>query len=369
MSEYKSFQGKHVDDAITDACHHFHCSREELEVDIVTGGSSGIFGLGVKKAKIKARKRQTVDKKPSDAPSRQHPRSDTIQSAAKQSGRPPKAAPSPTKKASTESPAPAPLAVSQSPSAEDQRDTAKVAERSHDFEKQSTDNPRKGYRQDQANAHTARPFTPRQNRNSEADFRSGRPPFRFGNMEEVDVEAARACILECTKILLTNISEGTIHVDMDAIPIAVVIEDEVNSGLIIGREGQTISAMQYLLNRMVSRKHPGIARIQIDAGDYREKQEEQLRRTAVFLAQKAKATQRIQSTHPLSSYHRRVVHMALQDEREIVTRSKGDGPLKRVLIMPRRRRNDYYHNGPMGNGRGGREYRDHGYQGMNNETL
>jgi spoIIIJ-associated protein len=97
--------------------------------------------------------------------------------------------------------------------------------------------------------------------------------------------------------------------------------------------------MQYLLNRIVSRKFPGVARIQLDAGDYREKQDEQLRKTAQLLAQKAKTSHRTQSTRPLSSYHRRVVHMALQDDRDILTRSKGDGPMKRVLIMARRKKN------------------------------
>jgi spoIIIJ-associated protein len=168
---------------------------------------------------------------------------------------------------------------------------------------------------------------------------------------EIDVEAAQRLILESTKILLTNISEGgEIRVKMDTTPIEVVIDDEANSGLIIGRDGQTISSMQYLLNRIVSRKFPGIARIQLDAGDYREKQDEQLRKTAQFLAEKAKSSHRTQSTRPLSSYHRRVVHMALQEDREIMTRSKGDGPMKRVLVMARRKKNANQAGGPNGNG-------------------
>ncbi|MDD4648912.1 MAG: KH domain-containing protein [Desulfoplanes sp.] len=157
---------------------------------------------------------------------------------------------------------------------------------------------------------------------------------------DFSVDEAREYIEQSMKVLLTNIAdECAIRVDMQMVPLEVVIDDDANSGLIIGRDGQTISALQYILNRIVSRKFPGIARIQLDAGDYREKQDEQLRKTALFLSQKAKTSHRTQSTRPLSSYHRRVVHMTLQEDQEVQTRSKGDGPMKRVLVMPRRKKN------------------------------
>ncbi|MBI9087557.1 MAG: RNA-binding protein, partial [Desulfobacterales bacterium] len=57
------------------------------------------------------------------------------------------------------------------------------------------------------------------------------------------------------------------------------------------------------------------------------------------LAEKADSMGRTQSTKPLSSYHRRVVHLALQDNETVFTRSKGDGPMKRVLIVPKSRKN------------------------------
>ncbi|MDY7002382.1 MAG: R3H domain-containing nucleic acid-binding protein, partial [Thermodesulfobacteriota bacterium] len=114
-----------------------------------------------------------------------------------------------------------------------------------------------------------------------------------------------------------------------------LVDDEKNSGLVIGREGQTIAALQYLANRIVSRKSNSQVRVHLDAGDYREKQDENLRKTALFLANKAKSQGRTQSTRPLSSYHRRVVHLALQNNETVQTKSKGEGPMKRVLIFPR----------------------------------
>ena len=120
--------------------------------------------------------------------------------------------------------------------------------------------------------------------------------------------------------------------------VRVFIDDEENSGLIIGREGQTLSSLQYLVNRLVSRKMQASVRIQVDTGDYRERQDDKLRQVAGHLAEKADNLGRTQSTKPLSSYHRRVVHLALQENELVFTRSKGDGPMKRVLIVPKSRK-------------------------------
>jgi spoIIIJ-associated protein len=116
----------------------------------------------------------------------------------------------------------------------------------------------------------------------------------------------------------------------------VLIQDDKHSGLLIGREGQTLAALQYLTNRIVAKRWKTPVRVQIDTGQYRERQDEELRELAQRLADKAKAQGRPQSTKPLSSYHRRVIHVALQEDATIQTRSKGDGPMKRVVIMPRR---------------------------------
>lgn len=116
----------------------------------------------------------------------------------------------------------------------------------------------------------------------------------------------------------------------------VIIQDDENSGLLIGREGQTLSAVQYLVNRILANKWPDPVKVQVDTGDYRERQDESLRQLALHLAEKVKSQGKPLSTKPLSSYHRRLVHLALQEDDAVTTRSKGEGPLKRVLILPKR---------------------------------
>lgn len=116
----------------------------------------------------------------------------------------------------------------------------------------------------------------------------------------------------------------------------VRVECGEDSGLLIGREGQTLAALQYVTSRIVSRRMEAPVRVQFDVGDYRERQDERLRALALALAERVRSTGRPCSTRPMSSYHRRLIHMTLQDAPDVQTRSSGEGPLKRVIIQRRR---------------------------------
>ncbi|MBQ7585584.1 MAG: single-stranded DNA-binding protein, partial [Desulfovibrionaceae bacterium] len=76
--------------------------------------------------------------------------------------------------------------------------------------------------------------------------------------------------------------------------------------------------------------------LQLDAGEYRTRQKDKLVEMIVVLAKKVRNSGRAFSTKPLSSYHRRLVHLALQEYPDLQTRSVGSGILKRVVIMPKR---------------------------------
>lgn len=157
-------------------------------------------------------------------------------------------------------------------------------------------------------------------------------------LADLDQELVRNVALEVTgKLVAPIIGEAALTVDLADGRIKVTVDCGDNSGLLIGREGQTLASIQYLASRIVARKLNAAVRVQLDTGDYRERQDEKLRELALALAEKARATGKPQSTRPLSSYHRRVVHLALQEEEDIVTRSKGDGPLKRVIVLKRRK--------------------------------
>ncbi|HEU6436725.1 MAG TPA: Jag N-terminal domain-containing protein [Nitratidesulfovibrio sp.] len=157
-------------------------------------------------------------------------------------------------------------------------------------------------------------------------------------LEQLDQEQVKQVAVEVMERLVTPvIGEAGFSVELAEGRVNVSVDCGENSGLLIGREGQTLSALQYLASRIVSRKLGASVRVQLDSGDYRERQDDKLRDIALHLAEKVRATGKPQSTRPLSSYHRRVVHVTLQDDEEVVTRSKGDGPLKRVIIMRKRK--------------------------------
>ncbi len=129
------------------------------------------------------------------------------------------------------------------------------------------------------------------------------------------------------------------------VPVTISFEDSrvcigldcgEDSGLLIGREGQTLASLQYISSRIISRKMQASVRVQLDAGDYRTRQDDKLRDLVLFLADRVRTTGKSHSTRPLSSYHRRIVHVALQESSDLVTRSSGDGPLKRVVIQRKR---------------------------------
>lgn len=154
-----------------------------------------------------------------------------------------------------------------------------------------------------------------------------------------DTVELRALVTEVVETLIFAIvGEVPITISCEPDRVVATVDAGDDSGLLIGRDGQTLSSVQYIANRIVARRWEEPVKIQLDAGDYRQRQDEHLRSLALDLADKAKRMGRPQSTKPLSSYHRRVVHLELQDDPAIQTRSKGDGPFKRVLILPKRDR-------------------------------
>ena len=107
-------------------------------------------------------------------------------------------------------------------------------------------------------------------------------------------------------------------------------------GLLIGRHGQTLDALEYLINRTVGRQDEQGGRILVDAEGYRERRSQELREMATRLAARVHQTARAQSMNPLSPRERRIVHMALSGDSTVITRSVGEGQLRRVVIYPAR---------------------------------
>jgi spoIIIJ-associated protein len=156
------------------------------------------------------------------------------------------------------------------------------------------------------------------------------------NLLELDQEKLISIVKEAITNLITPIvgELGGLDIKVEENRVLVKVESE-DSGLLIGREGQHLAAIQYLLARIITTKMQVQVRIQLDTGDYHQR----MQSLAFMLADRLRKTGRSQSTRPMSAYQRRVIHLALQDEPDVQTRSVGDGVLKRVIIM--KKRNDY----------------------------
>lgn len=108
-------------------------------------------------------------------------------------------------------------------------------------------------------------------------------------------------------------------------------------GILIGRRGQTLSALQYLVNVMVSRRLKTRTAIILDIEGYRQRRYEALKGMALHMAERVKATGQSITLEPMSPAERRIIHIALQNHPDIVTQSIGEGDTRKVSIFLRRR--------------------------------
>ncbi|MBR3391395.1 MAG: KH domain-containing protein [Firmicutes bacterium] len=110
-------------------------------------------------------------------------------------------------------------------------------------------------------------------------------------------------------------------------------------GILIGRRGETLNSLQYLVNLAVNKRRHEHARLVLDVEGYREGREETLTALARKMAEKAVRSGRRVELEPMNPHERRVVHIALQEDKRVDTVSHGEEPYRRVVINPKNRRN------------------------------
>ncbi len=108
------------------------------------------------------------------------------------------------------------------------------------------------------------------------------------------------------------------------------------SGLIIGKRGQTLDSLQFILNRIVNKSRPEPVFITLDTEGYRQRHVNYLKSMALRMGQKARRTGQAISLEKMNPYDRRIVHLALKNENALITKSIGEGIYKKVIIVPRK---------------------------------
>jgi len=130
--------------------------------------------------------------------------------------------------------------------------------------------------------------------------------------------------------------EASIELKEDSERILLNIKGD-GSGLLIGRKGQTLDALEYLVNKIVHKGAEDKKRIVVDTENYRSRREESLVNLAQRLAEKAKRMGRPVTISPMSAHDRRIIHLALQEDKDLHTWSTGTGLYRKIIISPEKK--------------------------------
>lgn len=218
--EFLEFEGKTTEEAIQHACEHFRQPPDNLEIEIISVGSPGIFGLGSRKARIRA----------------------ALRSA---------------------------------------------------------------------------PELPEAAESDEEVVTRGRET--LARLLSLMGESARV--------------QATLEGDRLALTI-----DSADAGLLIGKQGQTLEALQYLLTKILAKQSKKKLRVVIDIESYRARHEQALVQLALKSGDKVKRTGKPVTLTPMNPHDRRIIHLALQGDSELKTMSRGEGLYKKVVVYPAKKK-------------------------------
>ncbi len=259
----KDFYAKEVTDAIRMACETLQAPQEELAIEVVETGSTGIFGLIRKKAHIRAM----------------------------------------VKGPDFDTPPPEPAEVKETPADE----VAPVQETEEKQEEVKVQAKREKKEQ------KSKPSVPR---------KEPEPP---------QAETVEIVCHELTELLRLMEFPSEVTAEVDGVTVRCQVSDEHEEAL-TGQEGKIVDSLQYLLRKIVARKVEEKVRLSIDIGQFREKRKVELMERAKELAALVKEDGKTQAIPPLNPSERRIVHVALQDDKDIRSRSVGAGLFKKILI-------------------------------------
>ncbi|HYN49172.1 MAG TPA: RNA-binding cell elongation regulator Jag/EloR [Candidatus Nanopelagicales bacterium] len=339
MSEYREFTGKSVEEALRNAREAFGVGLDELDFEILTPGSRGVLGMGAEPARIVAAPRSALG---GEAPKRSAAEATPLPARPPREDRGPRDDRPP------------------------RRDDRPRDDRPRDDRPRDDRPPRDG------DDRVARPRDDRPPRRDDrpprdGDDRVARPagvPDRrsassVSTAEEEMVQAARSLIREREELQAAEASPAALaageailtqlmeHLGFD-VDVAVEtgetnrlnvvgVDDEEHEalGALIGRKGERLSALQHLVNLMLSRQMGEWTRVLVDVEGYRGRREQQLREIALRAADKVVESGKMLQLEPMPALERRWIHLTLRGNASVGTQSIGEEPNRRIVIIPR----------------------------------
>jgi spoIIIJ-associated protein len=263
MSASLEFKARNVEEAVEIASQELKMPKKALEYEILSYGSSGIFGLsGARKAKIRVK--LTEDAQLGEL------------------------------KADETEPSP------------DSADARPTASASGDCDSSGDD--------------------PAAAQNLEIRNR-----YSFPN----DPEETGRLVLQ--KIVEYIAADAEISVEKDSEGLFFKVNGK-NPGILIGKRGQTLNAIQSIVDKVVNKNNQKRIRVRVDIEGYLDTRRENLENMAVRLAEKSRRIGKPISLRQMNAYERRIVHLALQDFADVQTRSRGEGPMRKLVISPKKKK-------------------------------
>jgi spoIIIJ-associated protein len=156
------------------------------------------------------------------------------------------------------------------------------------------------------------------------------------------VSSSEGSVEEKAKVFLTDVFKAMnmeVDVDVKYNESDKSLDIDLNGdemGILIGKRGQTLDSLQYLVSLVVNKDSADYIRVKVDIENYRERRKETLENLAKNIAYKVKRTKRPVSLEPMNPYERRIIHSALQNDKYVTTHSEGDEPFRRVVVTLKR---------------------------------
>lgn len=277
---------KTLDDAITEALIQLGVTSDKLEYEVIEKGSAGFLGIGMKQAVIEAWRKEEKEPQPdireiikeemSFKPEEDTEKKETVQ-------------PKKDKKEKT-------------PAAEKKSKPAKEKPVKEKAEKEET---------------------------AENTPASVKEKQELAKVEDQTIKAVEEFVQDTLKAMNMDV-EITSSIDEDG-ALCVDMKGE-HMGILIGKRGQTLDALQYLANRVANKHQDGYVRVKLDTENYRARREETLKHLAKNIAHKVKRNRRPVALEPMNPYERRIIHSALQSDPYVTTHSEGEEPYRKVVV-------------------------------------
>ena len=308
MGEYMQFSAKTKNEAITKACIELGVSSDQLDIQVVSEGSSGFFGIGSKPAIIKACKKEESSEEKEIEKIIDSVKIDALK-----------------EETAKEVQKPAVKSVSKAPETKKETSAEKAKEERQPKpvrEKASKEKPVREQKEKPAKEKTVRAVK---------TIEIITDPEEIKDIEEralvflKDVFAS----MDLGEVTITskyNTTDGCLEVDFEG-------ED---MGILIGKRGQTLDSLQYLTSLVVNKGKSDYIRVKLDTEDYRRRRKETLENLARGIAYKVKKTRKPVVLEPMNPYERRIIHSALQGNRFVETVSEGEEPYRHVVVKLKR---------------------------------